>query len=177
MRAVIQEKLMLAVELSDHGHSLEPLHRVDATRVERNLLVSAASEFGPLRLTGIAAIPLPKPEPDEQRAQQHRTYGKRPGGGEASPEGIAQNFAAYTLSRKMESLLRLLILGLLIAIFVSLGSALRHLSRGSGAEDSRKMARALTIRISLSLALFALLIIAWYMGLISPHALQSPGPR
>jgi hypothetical protein len=76
----------------------------------------------------------------------------------------------------MESLLRLLVLGLLVAIFVSLGSALRHLSRGAGEEDSRKMARALTIRISLSLALFALLIIAWYMGLISPHALQPPGP-
>jgi hypothetical protein len=73
----------------------------------------------------------------------------------------------------MESLLRLLVIGLLIAIFVSLGSALRHLSRGGSAEDSRKMARALTIRISLSLALFVLLVIAWYMGLISPHALQS----
>lgn len=77
----------------------------------------------------------------------------------------------------MNSLLRLLVLGLLVAIFVSLGSALRHLSRGAGEQDSRKMARALTIRISLSLALFALLIIAWYMGLISPHALQSPLPR
>ena len=77
----------------------------------------------------------------------------------------------------MESLLRLLVIGLLIAIFVSLGSALRHLSRGSGEEDSRKMARALTIRISLSLALFALLVIAWYMGLISPHALQPSQPR
>ena len=76
----------------------------------------------------------------------------------------------------MESLLRLLVIGLLIAIFVSLGSALRHLSRGGGEEDSRKMARALTIRISLSLALFVLLVIAWYMGLISPHALQSTGP-
>jgi hypothetical protein len=75
----------------------------------------------------------------------------------------------------MESLLRLLVIGLLIAIVVSLGSALRHLSRGTR-EDSRKMARALTIRISLSLALFALLIIAWYMGLIAPHALQSTGP-
>ena len=56
----------------------------------------------------------------------------------------------------MESLLRPLVICLLIAIFVSLGSALRHLSRGSSAEDSRKMARALTIRISLSIALFAL---------------------
>jgi putative copper export protein len=78
----------------------------------------------------------------------------------------------------MESLLRLLIVGVLIAIVVSLGSALRHLSRSRSEEDSRKMARALTIRISLSLALFALLIIAWYMGLISPHALQPTGaPR
>jgi Protein of unknown function (DUF2909) len=77
----------------------------------------------------------------------------------------------------MNSLLRLLVLGLLVAIFASLGSALRHLSRGAGEQDSRKMARALTIRISLSLALFALLIIAWYMGLISPHGLQSPLPR
>lgn len=76
----------------------------------------------------------------------------------------------------MQSLVRLLVLGLLVAIVVSLGSALRHLSRGSGEEDSRKMARALTIRISLSLALFALLIIAWYLGLISPHTLQTPGP-
>jgi succinate dehydrogenase/fumarate reductase cytochrome b subunit len=76
----------------------------------------------------------------------------------------------------METLVRLLVLGLLIAIVVSLGSALRHLSRGAGEDDSRKMARALTIRISLSLALFALLIIAWYMGLISPHGLQTPGP-
>lgn len=77
----------------------------------------------------------------------------------------------------MELLVRLLVVALLIAIVVSLGSALRHLSRGSGGEeDSRKMARALTIRISLSLALFALLIIAWYMGLISPHGLQSVGP-
>jgi hypothetical protein len=77
----------------------------------------------------------------------------------------------------MGSLLRLLVIGLLIAIVASLGSALRHLSRGAGAEDSRKMARALTIRISLSIALFALLIIAWYLGLISPHALQPSQPK
>lgn len=76
----------------------------------------------------------------------------------------------------MEPVLRLLVFVLFIAILVSLGSALRHLSRGSSEEDSRKMARALTIRISLSIALFALLLIAWYMGLISPHALQpTPG--
>jgi hypothetical protein len=71
----------------------------------------------------------------------------------------------------METLLRILIVGVLAAIVLSLGSALFHLTRGSG--DSRKVARALTIRIGLSVALFILLMIAWYMGLISPHGLGS----
>jgi hypothetical protein len=76
----------------------------------------------------------------------------------------------------MESFVRPLVVIILVAIVVSLGSALLHLSRGGGAEDSRKMARALTIRIALSLALFVLLLIAWYFGLIAPHGLQSaPG--
>jgi membrane associated rhomboid family serine protease len=71
----------------------------------------------------------------------------------------------------MQSLVRLLIFLALVGIVASLGSALFHLSRGS-AVDSKKMARALTIRIALSLALFALLLIAWYVGLISPHDVQ-----
>jgi hypothetical protein len=76
---------------------------------------------------------------------------------------------------ELQPFVRPLVVIMLIAIVVSLGSALRHLSRGSTEEDSRKMARALTIRISLSLALLALLLIAWYLGLISPHGLR-PAP-
>lgn len=76
---------------------------------------------------------------------------------------------------ELQPFVRPLFVIMLIAIVVSLGAALRHLSRGGTEEDSRKMARALTIRISLSLALLALLIIAWYLGLISPHGLQ-PAP-
>jgi hypothetical protein len=90
--------------------------------------------------------------------------------------GIAQNPVAYKLRDKMGTLIRVLILAVLVAIVASLGSALFHLSRGAEA-DSAKMARALTIRITLSLALFALLIIAWYMGLISPHTVQSAAPN
>ena len=70
----------------------------------------------------------------------------------------------------MPPLFRLLIIVALGAIIASLGSALFHLSRGTGEEDSHKMARALTIRIALSLGLFALLMIAWYAGLITPQA-------
>ncbi|HEY0767275.1 MAG TPA: twin transmembrane helix small protein [Steroidobacteraceae bacterium] len=72
----------------------------------------------------------------------------------------------------MQALVWLLILVSLAAIAASLGFGLFHLSRG-GADDSRRLARALTIRITVSLVLFALLMLAWYLGLISPHALQS----
>ena len=72
----------------------------------------------------------------------------------------------------MQALVRLLILASLAGIVASLGFGLFHLSRG-GADDSRKMARALTIRITVSLVLFALLMLAWYLGLISPHTLRS----
>ena len=63
--------------------------------------------------------------------------------------------------------IKILILGVLFAIVVSLGSALFHLSRGKG--DPQKMVRALTIRVGLSVVLFILLMLAWYNGLISPH--------
>ena len=75
----------------------------------------------------------------------------------------------------MHTVVRLLIFAVLAAIVVSLGTALFHLSRG-GTVDSRKLARALTIRIALSVALFALLMIAWYLGLISPHEVQPAAP-
>ncbi|MDE2451097.1 MAG: DUF2909 domain-containing protein, partial [Gammaproteobacteria bacterium] len=38
-------------------------------------------------------------------------------------------------------------------------------------QDSAKLARALTVRIVLSLALFALIMIAWFAGVITPHGI------
>ncbi|HSY07351.1 MAG TPA: twin transmembrane helix small protein [Steroidobacteraceae bacterium] len=70
----------------------------------------------------------------------------------------------------MNSLFTVLIIGALIAIVASLASALRHLVRGAG--DSRRMVRALSWRIGLSIALFVLLMLAWYTGLIEPHGID-----
>jgi len=74
----------------------------------------------------------------------------------------------------MNHLVWLLVLACLLAIVISLGLGLYHLSRGSP-EDSARLARALTVRIAVSLLLFALLMLAWYFGLISPHPLQGAG--
>jgi Protein of unknown function (DUF2909) len=76
----------------------------------------------------------------------------------------------------MQSLISLLVLLCLAGILVSLGSGLFHLTRGRDEEDSRKLARALTVRISLSLALFVLLLLAWHFGFIAPHPFGQGGP-
>jgi len=64
-------------------------------------------------------------------------------------------------------LFRILVVVLFAAIVSSLALALFHLSSGKG--DSKKMGRALTVRVALSIALFLLLMLAWRMGWISPH--------
>jgi len=65
--------------------------------------------------------------------------------------------------------IKILIILMLVAIVASLGSALFHLSRSGG--DSRKMFRSLALRVGLSLALFIVLMVAWALGLITPHGL------
>lgn len=64
-------------------------------------------------------------------------------------------------------LIKPLIVIVLVAIVISLGSALFHLSSGKG--DSKKMLRSLTVRIGLSVALFVLILLASKFGLITPH--------
>lgn len=77
----------------------------------------------------------------------------------------------------MNQLVWLLVMGCLLGVVVSLGLGLYHLSRGTP-EDSARLLRALTVRISVSLLLFVLLMLAWHFGLITPHPLQGAGaPR
>jgi hypothetical protein len=75
----------------------------------------------------------------------------------------------------MKSLLPILIIGGFVVIVASLLSALWYLVRGAG--DSRRMVRALSWRIGLSIALFLLLMLAWYSGLIAPHGVDPMGRR
>ncbi|MEJ0037245.1 MAG: twin transmembrane helix small protein [Gammaproteobacteria bacterium] len=69
----------------------------------------------------------------------------------------------------MPPLYKIIVIAVFIGILVSLGSALYQLSRHGG--DSKKMVRALAIRVGLSIALFLLLMILWYLGIIEPHGL------
>ncbi|MGO9930598.1 MAG: DUF2909 domain-containing protein [Steroidobacteraceae bacterium] len=60
-----------------------------------------------------------------------------------------------------------LIVGMLVLIVSSLAKALYHLSR-TGRQDGRKMFTSLAWRIGLSVALFVLLLVAYYNGWIHP---------
>jgi hypothetical protein len=60
-----------------------------------------------------------------------------------------------------------LILVMLVLILISLGKALFHLS-STREDDGKKMVTALAWRIGLSVALFVLLIVAYYNGWIEP---------
>lgn len=63
--------------------------------------------------------------------------------------------------------MRLLIILVLFGIIASLGRALYLMATGNG--DSAQMVKALTVRITLSVALFILLLVAWYLGFLEPH--------
>jgi len=66
--------------------------------------------------------------------------------------------------------LKLVIVVLLGAVIVSLGKAMFHMS--SGPADGARMVRALTVRVVLSLLLFAALFVGWYFELITPHGVH-----
>ena len=65
--------------------------------------------------------------------------------------------------------IKVLIVAALLAIIASLASGLFFLVKDKG--DTKRIARALTLRILLSVALFVLLVVAYYTGLIQPHGL------
>jgi hypothetical protein len=65
---------------------------------------------------------------------------------------------------------KILIIIIFLGIIVSMGSALFFLIKDKG--QSKRTLQALTIRIVVSVALFALLFVLWSLGLINPHGVQ-----
>ncbi|MDH3411109.1 MAG: twin transmembrane helix small protein [Gammaproteobacteria bacterium] len=64
---------------------------------------------------------------------------------------------------------KILVIVIFIAILASLGSALVFLIKDRG--QSTRTAKALTVRVSVSIGLFALLLVLWWLGLIAPHGI------
>lgn len=69
--------------------------------------------------------------------------------------------------------IKILVLAAMVAVVANLFIALFHLTRG-GEGDSAKTLHSLKWRLALSIALFALLYLASFFGLIAPHGLPRP---
>ncbi|NCF82989.1 MAG: twin transmembrane helix small protein [Proteobacteria bacterium] len=65
---------------------------------------------------------------------------------------------------------KVLIIVIFLGIIGSMGSALFFLIKDKGQSD--RTLKALTVRICVSIALFALLFVLWGLGLISPHGVR-----
>ncbi len=73
----------------------------------------------------------------------------------------------------MEFLPKAFTILILIAILASLGSGMIFLVKDKG--DSQRTVKALTVRIALSVSLFALLMLGIFTGVIEPHGVY-PNP-
>jgi len=70
-------------------------------------------------------------------------------------------------------LIKVLIVATLLAILVSLASGMLFLIKDKG--QTERTAKALTVRISLSVALFGLLMLGIFTGHIKPHGIYPAG--
>ena len=66
--------------------------------------------------------------------------------------------------------MKIVVVAALIAVVVSLGSALYYLYRDKG--QGTRMVRMLALRVALSVGLVAFLVISHYMGWIGPQGLR-----
>ena len=83
--------------------------------------------------------------------------------------GIATCFA-YTGPREIGKFMKIIVVAALIAVIVSLFSALYYLYRDRG--HGTRMVRMLAVRVALSASLVAFLVISYRMGWIAPTGLR-----
>ncbi len=70
---------------------------------------------------------------------------------------------------------KIIVVLLLFAVIISLTSGMFFLVHDKG--DTDRTVKSLTIRISLSIALFLMLIIGYFTGMIQPHGIEPAAPE
>lgn len=105
-------------------------------------------------------------------ARESRFAGNMCSDRQSTMEGYASN---NQTTESLMSVVKLFILAVLLVIIASLVSAVVYLVRGRE-QDHRKMARALTVRIGLSIGLLLFVILAIQLGWLIPHDLLPMAP-
>ena len=68
--------------------------------------------------------------------------------------------------------MKILAVVFMVLIIGSLGSALGSMTHKAGGEPSLRVVHALTARIALSVGLFVLLLVGYWLGWIQPHGIH-----
>ncbi len=76
----------------------------------------------------------------------------------------------------MDIIVKLPVLLVLGFIVFSLAQGMYFLAKDDGEQDKTRVVRSLTIRITLSLVLFGLLILGYLSGVLQPHGLKCKKP-
>jgi Protein of unknown function (DUF2909) len=74
--------------------------------------------------------------------------------------------------RRMKTIMVVALLAVLAAL-VSAGVFMLKKPGADQPDKDRRMARALAVRVAISVALFLLILVAWYFGWITPKGLPS----
>jgi hypothetical protein len=69
----------------------------------------------------------------------------------------------------MEFMYKLPVLLVLGFIVFTLGQGMYYLAKDDGDADKTRVVKALTVRIVLSLTLFLLLMLGYFVGILEPH--------
>jgi len=70
---------------------------------------------------------------------------------------------------------KIVVVLLLLAVIISLTSGMFFLVNDKG--ESNRTVKSLTIRITLSIALFLVLIVGYFTGMIQPHGIYPDPPK
>ena len=70
---------------------------------------------------------------------------------------------------------KIIIVLLLLAVLVSLASGMFFLVQDEGESD--RTVKSLTVRITLTIALFLMLIVGYFTGMIRPHGISPEAPE
>ena len=70
---------------------------------------------------------------------------------------------------------KIVVVLLLLAVLISLTSGMFFLVNDKG--ESNRTVKSLTIRITLSIALFLVLIVGYFTGMIQPHGIYPDPPK
>ncbi len=68
--------------------------------------------------------------------------------------------------------MKIFLVATMVLIIASLGSALGGMTNKAGGEQPLRVVRAVTARISLSVGLFVLLLVGYWLGWIQPHGVH-----